>query len=101
VYQAILDRETMTNVVVGKHSTRQVAHNLMHINQKLSSVFRIEGSWLDMRINLAPLCRPLHADFIQPTHKTPFKRFWPRHIGSHKRECGANVTRVKGLVCGA
>lgn len=88
----------MANVLVGKHGTSQVAHDLMHINKNLRSILGIKGDRLNVWINLAPLFGPVRADFVRPTDKTAFERFRPSHVGSHERKSYTNVTCVESCV---
>ena len=91
----------MTNVLVAKHGTRQVAHDLMHVDQNLRSILGIKGNRLNVWVDFAPLFGPIRADFFRPMDKTAFERFRPRHVDSHEGEGSINVTRVKSRVCGA
>src|SRR5690606_15861282 len=53
---------------------------------------------LDVRVDLAPLVRPVRANFLGPTGKTTLKRLRPRHVGSHGGKGSVDVTRVEGRV---
>ncbi len=88
----------MANVLVGKHGTGQIAHDLMHINQNLRRVFGIKSGRLNLGVDLTPLFSPVRTNFIRPLYKTAFKRFRPSHVGSHEGESCVNVTRVKSRV---
>ena len=94
----MLDGETVANVFIGKHSSSQIAHELMHVDQDLPSILRVKGNRLDVWIDLAPLLRPVSADFFRPTDKTAFERFRPGHVRSHEGEGGVNVSRVEGRI---
>jgi hypothetical protein len=91
----------MPNVLIGQYRTRQVAHDLMHIDQNTTSILRVKGNWLHMRADFAPLLRPVGADFFRPTDKTAFERSGPLHVGSHESKGGVDVSRVEGRVGGA
>ena len=69
----------MTDVFVGKYSTRQVEHHLMHVNQNLRSIVGMKGKRLNVGVDLAPLFGPIRADFVSPTDTIAFKRFRPSH----------------------
>ena len=97
--QTLLQGEQVTHVLIGKHGSGQIAHDLMHLDQDLPSLLCVKGNWLDLSIDLAPLLRPVSAYFLMPTDKTAFERPRPSDIGSHKGEGGINVTRVEGYVC--
>lgn len=88
----------MTNVLVGKHRTSQVAYDQMHVNQNLRSILAIKGNRLNVWVDLAPLFGPIRANFVRPLDKTAFKGFRPSHVGSHEGESSTNVTRVKSRV---
>ena len=88
----------MTNVLVGKHRTNQVANDLMHVDQNLRIILGIKGNRLNAWINLTPLFGPVCADFVRPTDKTALKRFRPSHIGSHEGEGSTNVTPVESRI---
>ena len=70
----------------------------MHIDQDLPSILWVKGNWLDVWIDLAPLLRPVSADFFRPTDKTAFERSRPSYVGSHEGEGSINVARVKGCI---
>lgn len=73
--QAVFKGESMTHVLRGKNCSSFVTHDLMHIDQNAPSLLRVKGNRLDVRIDLAPLLRPVSANFLGPTDKTAFKRF--------------------------
>jgi hypothetical protein len=91
----------MPNVLIGQYRTRQVAHDLMHIDQNPTGILRVKGNWLHMRADFALLLRPVGADFFRPTDKTAFERSGPLHVGSHESKGGVDVSRVEGRVGGA
>ena len=88
----------MPNVLVGKHRTGHVAHDLMHFNQNLQSILGMKVNRLNVRVNLTPLLGPVRANFVRSTGKTAFERFRPSNVNSHKGERSTNVTRVEGRV---
>ena len=90
----------MPNVLIGNHGPNQVAHDLMHFDQGVPGILRVEGHWFDMRIDLAPLLRPVGADFFRPMDKTAFERSGPLYLGSHESKCGVNIARVESRVGG-
>ena len=94
--QALFDGETMTDMLVGQHNARQITHDLMHINQDAPGLLRVKGHWLHVWIDLAPLLRPVSADFFRPTDETAFERFWPGYVRGHGGKGGVNVPRVEG-----
>jgi hypothetical protein len=89
----------MAYVFIGKNSSRQLTDDLMHIDQNAPSLLRVKGNRLDVRIDLAPLLRPVSANFLGPTDKTTFERFRPSHVRSHEGKGSVNVSRVEGCVC--
>ena len=95
----MLNGETVANVLIGKHGSGQIAHDLMHLDQDLPSILRVKGNRLDVWIDLAPLLRPVSADFFRPTDKTAFERSRSNHVRSHEGKGSVNVSRVKGCVC--
>lgn len=95
----MLKRETVTNVRVDKHDSGQIAHDLMHFDQNLPGLLRIEGNRLDVWIDLAPLLRPVGSDLFSPTDNAPFEGPRPSYSGSHEGKSGIHVTRVEGRVC--
>ena len=98
LYQAMLDSETVANVLIGNHGSSQVAHDLMYVDQDLPGILRVKGNRLDVWIDLVPLLRPVGADFFRPTDETAFERLRPGHVDSHEGEGGIDVTRVEGRV---
>jgi hypothetical protein len=55
----MLDGETVSNVLIGKHSPSQIAHDLMHLDQDLPNILWVKGNRLDVSINLTPLLCPV------------------------------------------
>jgi hypothetical protein len=96
--QVVFKGELMTHVLIGKNSSTQVTHDLMHIDQNAPSLLRVKGNRLDVRIDLAPLLRPVSANFLGPMDKTTFERFGPSHVRSHEGKGSVNVSRVEGGV---
>jgi hypothetical protein len=73
--QAVFKGESIAHVLIGKNCSRQVTHNLMHIDQNAPNLLRVKRNRLDVRIDLAPLLCPVSANFLGPTDKTTFERF--------------------------
>ena len=48
-----------------------------------------------MRIDLAPLLRPVGADFFRPMDKAALERFRPSHVRGHEGEGGAMSRALK------
>lgn len=68
----MLSGETVADVLIGKHGSGQIAHNLMHLDQDLPIILRVKGNRLDMWIDLASLLRLVSEDFFWPKDKTAF-----------------------------
>lgn len=94
----MLDGETMTDMLITNNGSSQVAHDLMHIDQNTPVIFQVKRSWLNVRVNLAPLLRPVSANFLRTTDKATFEGSWPRHIRSHDGKRCIDVSRVKSRV---
>jgi hypothetical protein len=94
----MLNGETVSNVFIGKHGSDQIAHDLMHLDQDLPSILRVKGNRLDVGIDLAPLLRPVSADFFRSTDKTAFERLRLSHVRSHEGEGSIDVTHVEGRI---
>ncbi len=88
----------MTHLLVGKHGTRQITYHLMHPDQNAPGIFRVEGHRLHLRIDLAPLLRPVSADFFRPTDETAFEGSGPSNVGRHGREGSINVSRIESRI---
>jgi hypothetical protein len=73
--QAVFKGKSMAHVLIGKNCSRQVTHDLMHIDQNAPGLLRVKGNRFDVRIDLAPLLRPISANFFRPMDKTAFERF--------------------------
>jgi hypothetical protein len=95
----VLKGESMTHVLIDKNCSSQVTHDLMHIDQNAPDLLRVKENRLDVRIDLAPLLRPVSANFFRSTDKTAFERFRPSHVRSHEGKGSVNVSRVEGCVC--
>lgn len=87
-------------MLIGKHGSGQIAHDLMHLDQHLPSFLRTKDNRLDVWIDLAPLLCPVGADFLGPTNKTPFERLRPGDVGGHESEGGIHVASVEGRIRG-
>ncbi len=94
----MLNGEAVSNAIVGKHCSDQIAHDLMHLDQDLPSILQVKGNRLDVWIDLALLLRPVSADFFRFTDKTAFERLGSSHVGSHEGEGGINVARVESRI---
>ena len=94
----MLHGETVADVLIGKHGSSQIAHNLVHLHQDLPILLQVKGHRLDMATDLAPLLRPVSADCFRPTDKTAFERPRLMHVGRHEGKGGINITRVEGRV---
>jgi len=88
----------MTHALVGEHRSRQVANYLMHLDQNTAGILRVESNWPHMRVNFAPLLRPVGTDFFGPTDKTTFERAGPLDIMRHESQGGVDVAGVEGGV---
>ena len=75
-----------------------VTHHLVHVYQNKPSIVPVESHRLHMRVNLAPLRRPVSPDLFRPPNKTPLERSRPGHVRRHQGERGVNVPRVEGRV---
>jgi hypothetical protein len=96
--QTLLNGEPMPHVLIGQNRSCQVAHYLMHVDQNAPGFLRVEGHWLYVPINLAPLLHPVGADLFRSTDKTTFERSGPLHVGSHENKGSVDVSRVEGRV---
>src|ERR1700758_4704011 len=90
----------MSNVLIGQNGSCKVAHHLMHVHQDVPGILMMEGYRLNVRIDFAPLLRPVGADFFRPVDKAAFERPRPLHVGGHEGERGVNVARIEGHVSG-
>jgi hypothetical protein len=97
----MLNGETVANVLIGKHASGQIAHDLMHVHQNLPGILRMEGNWLDMSIDLAPLLRPVGADFFRPTDKTASSGVMRARAASMSRALKAAYAARSNSICGA
>jgi hypothetical protein len=71
----------------------------MHQDQNAPALLQVKGNRLDVPIDLAPLLRPVSANFFRPTDKTAFERSRPNYVQSHEGKGSVNVSRVEGCVC--
>jgi len=89
----------MAHVLIGKNCSSFVTHDLIHIDQNAPGLLRVKGNRLDVRIDVAPLLRPVSANFFRPMDKTAFERFRLSHVRSHEGKGSVTVSRVEGCVC--
>ncbi len=88
----------MTHAIISQKDSRQIAHNLMHLDQDSSGVLRVKRERLHMRVDLAPLLRPVSANLFRSTDKAPFERARPSYIRRHESESRINVPRVESRI---
>ena len=91
----MLHCEAMTDVLISKYGSSQIAHDLVYLDQDASRIFRVEGNWLNMRVNLAPLLIPISADGLLALNEAAFERSWPNYVGSHQDEGCVGVSGVE------
>src|SRR5256714_10274272 len=68
--QAVRESEPMAHVLVGKNCSRQVAHDLMHIDQDMLGPLEVKSHRLHVWVDLVPLLGPVSADLLMSTDKT-------------------------------
>ena len=85
-------------MLVSKHASRQIAHDLMHLDQYPPGILRAKGNRFHVWTDLAPLLRPVGADFFVSTDKAAFERSRPSHVRSHEGEGSVDVSRVEGRI---
>jgi len=88
----------MAHVLIAEDGSSQVAHDLVDVDQDTPGILRVKGHWLYVRVDLAPLLRPVSANFLGPTDKSALERSRPSYVRGHGGECGVNVPRVEGRV---
>lgn len=88
----------MAHPLIGENGPSQVTHDLMHIDQNLPGILWVKSHRFHVRIDLAPLLRPVSANFSGPTDKTAFEGLRPSHVRSHEGEGCVDITRVEGRV---
>ena len=88
----------MTNVFIGDNGSGQVTNDLVHIYQDPIDVLRVKCNRLHVRIDLAPLLRPVSANLFGALYKAPFERSRPSHIWSHQGGGSINIPRIEGRV---
>ena len=88
----------MAYMFIDQNCSRQVTHDLMHLDQNAPGRLRVKGNRLDVGIDLTPLLRPVSANLFRSTDKTAFERFRPGHVRSHEGKRGGDVSRVEGSV---
>ena len=88
----------MTDVLISKYGSSQIAHDLMYLDQDASRIFRVERNWLNMPVNLAPLLCPISADGLLALDKTALERSRPGYIGSHEGKGCIDVSGVERRV---
>ncbi len=93
--QAVLDRETVTDLFITKNGSVSVAHHLMDLDQNATFSIGLKRDRLDMRIDLGPLFCPVGTDRIVTTNDASLEGARPCDIRGHGGECGCKVARVK------
>ena len=68
----------------------------MYVDPNAPGIFWVKRHWLHVRTNLAPLLRPVGADFFPPTDKIAFERSRPLHVGGHESESCVGISHVEG-----
>ncbi len=70
----------------------------MHLDQDPVIVLRVKSQRLHMRIDLAPLFRPVSADLFRPTNKAALERARPGDVRRHEGKGGVNVPLIESRV---
>jgi hypothetical protein len=67
-----------------------------NIDRAPVTVYNIE--YVDARIELSPLTRPILPDFLFPSNPTALGSLGPADTLAHERECGVDVPPVESGV---
>ena len=86
---------------IGQGVPRQVVHDLMHVHHDLVNPLLLEGHWVHVWADLAPLLRPVGAHAFVALHEAALERPRPLHVRGHVGEGSVDVARVEGFVRGA
>lgn len=73
--QPIRHRESMAHMHVGKNAAGEVVDDLMIVHHDTAVIFPVKRCRLDVRIDLAPLVRPIGRIFSCPRTNPPLKAF--------------------------
>ncbi len=88
----------MTDAIIGKKGSLHVTHDLMHLDQDLPAILSVKRQRLHMRVDLAPLLRPVSTNLFRPADKAPFERARPSHIRRHQGEGHINVPCIESRI---
>jgi hypothetical protein len=81
--QAVINGEAMSNAFIGYNGSGHVTNDLMHIYEDPAGVLGVKSKRLHMRIDLAPLLRPVSTNFFRPSYESAFERSRPSYVWSH------------------
>ncbi len=84
----MLDGKTMTNALIGKNGSGQIADDLMHLDQDAPGLLRVKSEWRHSRVNLTPLLGPVSADLVGAADKIALERSRPSHVRRHEAKRG-------------
>src|ERR1700680_3530292 len=54
--------------------------------------------YIDARVKISPLTRPIVSDFLFPGNSTTLRGLGPTDMLTHQHECGVNVSLVESRV---
>jgi len=75
-----------------------VLHELMNLDIGLARFTFDHFKYVDARVELSPLTRPILSDFLFPDDSTALGGLGPTDILTHERECAVDVSPIKSSV---
>ena len=83
---------------IGEQPSIQIANHLVYLHQNASIILPVERNRLHVRIDFAPLLRPVGRDRLLPLDKPSLERPRPSHIRSHQRKGGIDLPSIESRV---
>lgn len=88
----------MLDHAIEKDRARQVFYDLVNVDCNSTGRVFAETDWIDMRIDNAPLARPVSADAFMPMDHATFHAVGPNYVRCHGGESAIDITRIEGGV---
>ena len=81
--KAVFQRINMLNHAVEQNLAFEISDDLVDSNGDVSRAVEVEGDWIDVRINHAPLPRPIRANALMTVNRSSFHAVGPLNVGLH------------------
>ncbi len=93
--QPAIHRVDMLDHPIEQEFSGQIPDHLVDSDHYSPHIIRLKSHWIDVRIDHAPLPRPVFPNARMPMNRATFHAVRPLHVRSHGRQSSIDVPRVK------